>query len=279
MNINLKPAPTLQLVNGVHMPQLGLGTWPMNDAEAAVTVAAALDMGYRAIDTAENYENERGVGEGIRKSSVRREDVFVTTKFNRKWHSIEGARAACLASLDRMRLDYIDLLLVHWPNPDQDRYVEAYQGLVRLLEEGLVRAIGTSNFKPAHLKRLFDLGLVPHVNQIQLDPYHRRDDLVEIHRSEGIVTESWRPLGFGSQMLADPTIVGIADRISRTPAQVVLRWAVQQGFATAPKSSDRKRMAENLSIFDFNLGADDMAALDGLGRADPAMFDADSFGH
>ena len=277
--MNLNPAPTVELANGVRIPQLGLGTWPMNDAEAAVAVATALDMGYRAIDTAENYENERGVGEGIRKSSVRREDVFVTTKFNRKWHSIEGARAACLASLDRMQLDCIDLLLVHWPNPDQDRYVEAYQGLVRLLEEGLVRAIGTSNFKPAHLQRLFDLGLVPHVNQIQLDPYHRRDDLVAIHRSKGIVTETWRPLGFGSQMLADPMIVAIAERIGRTPAQVVLRWTVQQGFATAPKSSDPKRMAENLSVFDFTLGTDDMAALDGLGRTDPAMFDADSFGH
>ena len=272
-------APTLKLANGVEMPQLGLGTWPMNDAEAAIAVAAALDMGYRAIDTAENYENERGVGEGIRRASVKREDVFVTTKFNRKWHGFEGAREACLASLDRLGLDYIDLLLIHWPNPDQDRFVEAYLGLLRLLDEGLVRAVGTSNFKPAHLERLFRLGLVPHLNQIQLDPYHRRDDLVAIHRAKGIVTESWRPLGFGSEMLKDPAIAAIAASHGRTLAQIVLRWAVQQGFATATKSSNPQRMAENLNVFDFTLSADDMAILDGLDRPDPGMFDADSFGH
>ncbi len=277
--MQVTPAPTIELAPGIQMPQLGLGTWPMNDAEAAVTVAAALDMGYRLIDTAENYENERGVGEGIRKSSVKREDIFVTTKFNRKWHSVQGAREACLASLERLRLDYIDLLLVHWPNPDQDRYVEAYEGLVRLQQEGLVRAIGTSNFKPAHLQRLFDQGYCPSLNQIQLDPYHARDDLVALHREKGIVTQSWRPLGFGSTMLEDPVIVDIANRHGRTPAQVVLRWAVQQGFATAPKSSNPLRMAQNLSVFDFALGEAEMQALSALRRVDPAMFDADSFGH
>jgi len=277
--MQVTPAPTIELAPGIQMPQLGLGTWPMNDAEAAATVAAALDMGYRLIDTAENYENERGVGEGIRKSSVKREDIFVTTKFNRKWHSVQGAREACLASLERLRLDYIDLLLVHWPNPDQDRYVEAYEGLVRLQQEGLVRAIGTSNFKPAHLQRLFDQGYCPSLNQIQLDPYHARDDLVALHREKGIVTQSWRPLGFGSTMLEDPVIVDIANRHGRTPAQVVLRWAVQQGFATAPKSSNPLRMAQNLSVFDFALGEAEMQALSALRRVDPAMFDADSFGH
>ena len=275
----LQPAPTLALANGVKMPQLGLGTWPMNDAEAAVTVAAALGMGYRLIDTAENYANERGVGEGIRQSGVGRADIFVTTKFNRKWHSVDGARAACEASLERLGLDYLDLLLVHWPNPDQGRYVEAYQGLVRLLEAGLVRAIGTSNFKPVHLQKLFDLGLVPHLNQIQLDPYHLRDDLVAIHRAKGIVTGAWRPLGCGNAMLADPTIVSVAERHGRTTAQVILRWLTQQGFVATPKSSNPTRMAQNLDIFDFTLSADEMALLGTLDRPDPDMFDADSFGH
>ncbi len=275
----LQPAPTLALANGVKMPQLGLGTWPMNDAEAAVTVAAALGMGYRLIDTAENYANERGVGEGIRQSGVGRADIFVTTKFNRKWHSVDGARAACEASLERLGLDYLDLLLVHWPNPDQGRYVEAYQGLVRLLEAGLVRAIGTSNFKPAHLQKLFDLGLVPHLNQIQLDPYHLRDDLVAIHRAKGIVTGAWRPLGCGNAMLADPTIVSVAERHGRTTAQVILRWLTQQGFVATPKSSNPTRMAQNLDIFDFTLSADEMALLGTLDRPDPDMFDADRFGH
>ena len=277
MGVNV--APTVILANGVKMPQIGLGTWPMNDREAAVTVAQAIGLGYRLIDTAENYENERGVGEGIRAAGVDRSEIFLTTKFNRKWHSIYGARQACEASLQRLGLDYIDLLLVHWPNPDQDRYVEAFQGLVRLQEAGLVRAIGTSNFKPAHLQRLFDLGLVPQVNQIQLDPYHRRDDLVAIHRQRGILTETWTPLGRRNAMLADPAITAIAERHARTAAQIVLRWHVQQGFVPTPKSSDPGRLAENLNIFDFSLSADEMAVLDRLDRPDPTMFDADSFGH
>lgn len=272
-------APTLTLSNGVAMPQLSLGTWPMDDEQAAAAVAQALALGYRGIDTAENYRNERGVGQGIRAAGLPREQVFVTTKFNRQWHGVDGARQACLASLDRLGLDYIDLLLIHWPNPDQDRYVDAFRGLLRLLDDGLVRAVGTSNFKPAHLQRLFDQGMVPHLNQIQLDPWHRRDDLVALHRARGIVTETWRPLGAGSALLADPAITAIATRLGRTPAQVVLRWAVQQGFATAPKSADPARMAHNLDVFGFTLDAADMAALDALGRHNPDMLDSDVFGH
>ena len=277
--MTVKPAPMLTLSNGVQMPLLGLGTWPMNDAQAAVAVAGALRNGYRLIDTAENYGNERGVGEGIRSSGLARDEVFVTTKFNREWHGVDGVRAACEASLERLGLDYLDLLLVHWPNPDQDRYVEAFQGLVRLLEAGRVRAIGTSNFKPAHLQRLFDQGLVPHLNQIQLDPYHRRDELIAIHREKGIATQAWRPLGFGNRMLSDPLITAIARTHERTPAQVVLRWLVQQGIAATPKSADALHQAQNLDVFDFVLSATEMAVLDGLDRPDPDMLDADRFGH
>jgi 2,5-diketo-D-gluconate reductase A len=276
---SIKLAPTVRLANGVQMPQLGLGTWPMDDAEAARVIPTALQLGYRLIDTAENYQNEKGVGEGIRAAGIARSEIFVTTKFNRQWHSIDGAKAACEASLKRLGLDYIDLLLVHWPNPDQGRYVEAFQGLLRLLEAGVVRAIGTSNFKPAHLQRLFDEGLVPHLNQIQLDPYHRRDDLVAIHRARGIVTESWRPLGCGNAMLTDPSVVAIAERHERTAAQILLRWQVEQGFVTCPKSSDPARQAQNLNIFDFALSTEEMASLNALDRPDPEMFDADSFGH
>jgi 2,5-diketo-D-gluconate reductase A len=277
--MQVNPAPLLTLNNGVTIPQLGLGTWPMNDDQAAVAVKQALDMGYRLIDTAENYANEKGVGQGIRASSVKRQDIFVTTKFNRQWHSFEGARQACVASLERLQLDYIDLLLIHWPNPDQDRYVQAFEGLIQLQKEGLVRAIGTSNFKPAHLQRLFDLGYCPALNQIQLDPYHARDDLIALHRAKGIVTQSWRPLGFGSTMLQDPVITQIAASHQRTAAQIVLRWATQQGIATAPKSADPVRMAQNISIFDFTLSETDMHAISALHRVDPEMFDSDQFGH
>ncbi|MCK6393250.1 aldo/keto reductase [Zoogloea sp.] len=272
-------APRLTLANGVRIPLLGLGTWPMNDDEAAITVAEALHLGYRHLDTAENYGNERGVGEGLRRAGLPREEVFITTKFNRQWHSVDGARQACEASLTRLGVDYIDLLLVHWPNPDQNRFVEAFQGLVKLLEAGKLRAIGTSNFKPAHLQRLFDAGLVPHLNQLQLDPWHHRDDLLAIHHQKGIATGAWRPLGCGNAMLADPVITAIAETHGRTPAQVVLRWIVQQGIVATPKSANPLRLAQNLDIFGFSLSPAEMSALDTLDRPDPDMLDADSFGH
>ncbi|KAF1028916.1 MAG: putative oxidoreductase [Burkholderia plantarii] len=268
----------LMLANGVTMPRIGLGTWPLDDAGAADAVNTALAAGYRLIDTAENYRNEAGVGEGIRRSGVPRAEIFVTSKFNREWHSVDGAARACDASLERLGLDYLDLLLIHWPNPDQDRYVDAFAGLVRLLEAGKVRAIGTSNFKPAHLKRLFAAGFVPHVNQIQLDPWHPREE-VALHREHGIVTESWSPLGRGRAMLADPAIVAVAERIGRTPAQVVLRWHVQSGYVPVPKSADPVRQADNLAVFDFALTDADMASIAALGRRDAEMLDADTFGH
>jgi len=271
-------APTIALRNGVAMPRLGLGTWPMDDTEAARAVASAVDQGYRLIDTAETYRNETGVGAGIRQSGVNRDQLFVTTKFTREWHSVDGPRQACEASLARLGLDYIDLLLIHWPNPEQDRYVEAFQGLTRLLESGAVRAIGTSNFKVKHLQRLLDAGLVPHVNQIQLDPYHLRDDIVAFHKAHGIVTETWGPLGRGGDMLADPVITSIAERHGRTPAQIVLRWHSQQDYVPAPKSSDPARQAQNLNIFDFQLSDAEIAALNALDRPDPRMLDSDRFG-
>ena len=271
-------APTLTLSNGVRMPQIGLGTWPMNDAQAAVAVAQAIRLGFRLIDTAENYRNEEGVGEGLRRSGVARDALFVTTKFNREWHSLAGPRAACEASLKRLGLDHVDLLLIHWPNPDQDRYVEAFEGLKRVLDAGLTRAIGVSNFKPAHLQRLFDAGFAPHVNQIQLDPNHRRDDLVALHRAHGIVTETWSPINRGGELMSESAIIEIALRLGRTPAQIALRWHVQNGLAPIPKSSDAARQAANLDVFSFTLSDADMAALAALPQR-PVQLDADSFGH
>ncbi|WP_288924950.1 aldo/keto reductase [uncultured Maritimibacter sp.] len=275
----IDPAPTVTLANGVEMPQLGLGTWPMTDDEAAKAVATAIETGYRLIDTAENYKNETGVGQGIRDAGVARDEVFLTTKMNKQWHSVDGARRACEASLERLGLDYIDLFLIHWPNPDQGTYVEAFEGLSRLLDAGLVRAIGTSNFLPHHLNDLFAAGFVPHVNQIQLDPYHLRPDITAIHAEKGIVTESWSPIGRAGEMLADPAITRIAEAHGKTPAQIVLRWQVQSGFVPAPKSADPERQAQNLDVFGFALTESDMAALNGLDRPDPDMLDANSFGH
>jgi 2,5-diketo-D-gluconate reductase A len=268
------------LANGVAMPALGFGTSPMGDGEAEAAVAAAIRAGYRLIDTAENYRNEAGVGRGIRASGVDRDELFVTTKLNKRWHGREEAGRAWTAGAERLGLEYIDLLLIHWPNPQQDRYVDAWRGLIDLLEDGKVRAIGVSNFKPAHLDRLLDeTGVAPHVNQIELDPRHSRPDERAYHASHGIVTESWSPIGAGGDLLAEPTIVDLARRRSRTPAQVVLRWHVQLGLVPIPKTSRPERMVENISVFDFELGAGEMNELAALDRRGERVTDSDRFGH
>lgn len=279
MTTALTPVPTIPLANGVAMPRIGLGTWPMQGHEAAEAVRSALEIGYRLIDTAENYGNEDAVGEGMRASGLKREDIFLTTKFNRAHHSVGGVRETCEASLARLGTDYIDLFLIHWPNPDQDRYVEAFEGLQRVLEAGLVRAIGTSNFKPAHLEKLFAAGMVPHLNQVQLDPFHPRPDVLAVHQARGIVTEAWGPIGRGSDLLDAPSITAIAQEHGVTPSQVVLRWHLQSDHVTVPKSASPQRQAENLDILGFALSDEEMAQLNSLGRPDPDMLDSDSFGH
>ena len=276
----MSAVPSVTLANRVAMPALGLGTWPMDDAEAETAVAAALRAGYRLIDTAENYGNESGVGRGIRSSGVDRDEVFVTTKLNKRWHGEAEARQGFVNSAQRLGLERIDLLLIHWPNPRQDRYVDAWRGLIQLLEEGKVRAIGVSNFKPAHLDRLLDgTGIAPHVNQIQLDPRHSRADERRYDAEHGIVTESWSPIGAGNDLLAEPTIVALARRRSKTPAQIVLRWHVQLGLIPIPKSAKPVRMAENIDVFDFELDADDMRELATLDGTDEDVVDSDRYGH
>jgi 2,5-diketo-D-gluconate reductase A len=273
-------APTITLPNGVEMPALGLGTSPMGDDESAVTVARAIEAGYRLLDTAENYRNERGVGRGIRDSSIDRREVFVTTKFNKNWHGYDEVQGAFAGSAERLGLDYIDLLLIHWPVPAQDRYVDAWRGMVRLLEEGKVRAIGVSNFKPAHIDRLLDAtGVAPHVNQVQLNPYVPREEERRYHEAHGIVTEAWSPIGRGRELLGEPAIAEIARRHGKTPAQVVLRWQVRQGVIPIPKTSNPARLAENLDVFGFDLSDDEHAAISALDRGGEGAADSDRMGH
>jgi 2,5-diketo-D-gluconate reductase A len=272
--------PTVSLLHGAQMPALGLGTSPMNDDDTARAVEHALGLGYRLVDTAENYGNEVGVGRGIRAAGVSRDDVFLTTKFNRKWHSVDGPRQALEASLERLALDYVDLLLIHWPNPDQGTYVDAWRGVADLLDAGVVRAIGTSNFKASHLQRLLDeTGVVPDVNQIQLSPHITRTDRRDFHAAHGIVTESWSPLGNGGDLLAEPTVQSLAQAHDRTPAQVVLRWHLQHDLVPIPKSGSPDRLAQNLAVFDFELAAGEMAQLDALDRGEDGAQDSDVFGH
>jgi len=274
-------APTVTLIHGAQMPVLGLGTWPMRGREAATAVRTAIEAGYRLVDTAENYRNEDGVGQGIRDSGIDRSEIFVTTKFNREWHSVEGARNAFQASARRLGVDYIDLLLIHWPNPGHDRYVEAVKGLGELLSDGLVRAIGTSNFKPAHLQRVLDeSGTVPDVNQIQLSPYSTRDATRAFDAEHGIITESWSPIGGSHDDLrSDAVISKIADRHGKSTTQTVLRWHLQLGLVAVPKSGNPGRIAANIDIFDFELTDDEIADISALDRGEGEITDSDSFGH
>lgn len=273
------PAPTVQLVHGASVPVLGYGTWPLDDAEAANAVETAIGAGYRLFDTAENYRNEAGVGEGIRRSGIERQDVFITTKFNSQWHSYDGAQRAFENSAKLLGVDYIDLLLIHWPNPAQDGYVDAFKGLAALLEDKRVRAIGTSNFKPAHLQRLLDEGLVPDVNQIQLDPRHTRGDSRDFHRRHGIITESWSPLGKGGDLLQEQTIASLADKYGKTPGQIVLRWHVQLGAIVIPKSAQPERIRQNIDVFDFELDPDDVDSISAMDTGVADIADSDEFGH
>jgi 2,5-diketo-D-gluconate reductase A len=279
--MNGSMAPTISLRNGADIPVLGIGTSPLQGEDSVRQVRAAIEAGYRLIDTAENYRNEDAVGEALRASGVDRSEVFLTTKFNRRWHSIDGVRQAYDASRKRLGVDYIDLLLVHWPNPDQDRYVEAVQGLQKLLEAGDLRAIGVSNFKPAHLQRVIDeTGIIPDVNQIQLSPYGTRDDSRAFHDEHGIVTESWSPLGASSNELRnDPTITRIAEAHDKSPTQVVLRWHIQLGLVVIPRSSTPGRIAENIAVFDFDLSNEEMMTITGLNRGDAEVTDSDKTGH
>jgi 2,5-diketo-D-gluconate reductase A len=273
-------APTLPLVNGARIPHLGLGTWPLDDDAAEKAVATAVETGYRLVDTAENYGNERGVGRGLRASGVPRDELFVTTKFNKRWHSVAGAREAFERSAERLGLDRIDLLLVHWPNPDQDRFVEAFEGLVALLRDGLVRAVGTSNFTPEHLRRVMDAtGVTPDVNQIQLTPYIAQVPWREFAAGHGIVVEGYSPIWRGRQLLDEPAVRAAAQAHGRTPAQVVLRWHVQLGVVPVPKSADPRRQAENLAVFDFTLTDDEMTRLSALDRGRELATDPATFGH
>jgi 2,5-diketo-D-gluconate reductase A len=274
-------APTISLLHGATIPQLGFGTSPMDDATAERAVATAIEAGYRLVDTAENYANERGVGRGLRASGVPREELFVTTKFNKRWHGVELAAEAFQRSADRLGLDYIDLLLIHWPNPRQDRYVQAWQGLANLLEQGRVRAIGVSNFKPSHLERIIaETGVVPDVNQIQLSPSVTRADARAYHAERGIVTESWSPLGGGgADELRHPVVIELAERYGRTPAQIVLRWHIELGLVAIPKSATPERIRQNIEIFDFSLTPADVAAISALDQGEAAAVDSDSFGH
>jgi 2,5-diketo-D-gluconate reductase A len=270
------PIPTIPLNDGHSIPQLGLGTWPMSDAEAAEAVPTALEMGYRQVDTAAKYENEVGVGRGLAASGVPRGELYVVTKLRGSEQGYESAKAAFGRSLERLGLDYVDVYLIHWPLPRLDAYVDSYRAMVDLKEQGLIRSVGVSNFKRPHLQRLIDeVGVVPAVNQIQLSPATAQRELRAFHEEIGVVTQAWSPLGRQHRLVDDPVVESLADEYGRTAAQIVLRWEVQQGLVTIPKSTDPERQRSNASVFDFKLSDDAMERLATLDLGERAAADSD----
>lgn len=264
--MNAPTIPTVTLNNGIEMPQLGYGVFQVPDAETTAAVAEALDAGYRSIDTAAIYGNESGVGRAIADSGIARDELFVTSKVWISDHGYDATLRAYDASLERLGLDHLDLYLIHWPTPALETYADTWRALESLYREGRVRAIGVSNFEPEHLERIAsEGGVVPAVNQVELHPALQNRVVAEANAQRGILTEAWSPLAQGA-VLSDRSVVEIAERHGRTPAQVVLRWHLQQGRIVIPKSVTPARIAENLDVFGFELTGDELAAVDLLER-------------
>jgi len=269
--------PTLSLRGDVPIPQLGFGVFQIPPEDTAEVATRALLAGYRHIDTATAYGNEAGVGQAIHAAGLDRDEVFITTKCFNDDHGYDQATRALKTSLDLLEIAHVDLYLIHWPVPSQDRYVETWKAFIDLQAEGLIRAIGVSNFQPAHLERLIEeTGVTPAVNQVELHPRFQQAGLRREHAQLGIVTEAWSPLAQGA-VLDDPVVTGIAEEHGKTPGQVVLRWHIQLGNVVIPKSVTPERIEQNLDVFDFDLSDEEMAAIEALdagGRIGP---DPDTF--
>ena len=280
--------------DGLELPATGFGTYKVNGLAGVDAIKSAIHQGYRLIDSAFNYENEGVVGRAIRESGVPREDIIVTSKLPGRHHAHDEALLTIEESVCRMGLDYIDLYLIHWPNPSQGQFVEAWEALVEARERGLVKHIGVSNFLPGHIDLLIrDTGVTPAVNQVELHPYFQQRDVQAKDAELGIVTQAWSPLGgitfypgWGSDdrrsTLDDPTIGANAKVRGKSPAQVMLRWHLQEGRQVIPKSVKPQRIAENLNVFDFRLTDDEIASIDGLdtgvrGGPDPRQVGKESF--
>jgi 2,5-diketo-D-gluconate reductase A len=269
--------PTITLNDGVEIPQLGFGVFQVPPEDTKKATLEALEVGYRHIDTAEMYGNEKGVGEAVAESGIPRDQIFVTSKLNNTFHAREAALGAFDETLETLGFETLDLFLIHWPLPAVGDYVETWKAMEEMKASGRVRSIGVSNFQPAHLQRLFDeTDTVPSVNQIEVHPYLTNEVARAFNTEHGIFTEAWSPIAQGA-VLTDPVITGIADRVGRTAAQVTLRWHIQRGDIVFPKSVTRSRVEENFALFDFELTNDDIAAIAGLNRDERTGPDPDTF--
>lgn len=272
--------PTVKLNDGTAIPQFGFGVYQVPPEETAATVKAALDAGYRHIDTAQMYGNEEGVGAAIADSGLARDDLYVTTKLNNGFHRPEDAKASLRRSLEALGLDQVDLFLIHWPLPtryDGD-FVSTWQAMIELQQEGLTRSIGVSNFQPHHLEEIIDAtGVTPAVNQVEVHPYFTNHAVREFDTEHRIVTEDWSPLGSGNGLLDDPVLASLADKYGKTPAQVVLAWHLAIGSVVIPKSVTPARIAENFDAFDITLDPDDVNAISELDKDERTGPDPDTF--
>ncbi|MDB5622607.1 MAG: 2,5-diketo-D-gluconic acid reductase [Devosia sp.] len=260
--------PSIKLNDGNSIPQLGFGVWQVPNDEVTDAVAEAIQAGYRSIDTAQGYGNEEGVGRAIRQSGLKREELFITSKLRTKDQPYEQALKSFEGTMERLGLDYLDLFLIHWPVPAQDKYGEAWKAFVKLQQDGRIRSIGVSNFLPEHLERIIgETGVTPAVNQIELHPEFQQRDVRELHREHNIAIESYSPLGSGAA-LKNPTIGEIAQKHGKSPAQAILRWHIQEGFIVIPKSTHAERIRANINVFDFELDAEDLERIARLDRPD-----------
>lgn len=270
----------LETAPAIELPKIGFGTYRLNGESGAAKIQAAIGAGYRLLDSAFSYENEGAVGYAVRHCDVPREELIVTSKVPGRHHAYENAKQTIEESLLRTGLDYLDLYLIHWPLPKQNRYVEAWNALIDAQSRGLVRWIGVSNFLPVHLERLKqETGIVPAVNQIQLSPYYPDVSAVDVNTAEGIITEAWSPLGRGGDLLADPVIGRIAEERQASAAQIILAWHIARGIVPIPKSQSLQRQVENLAATKITLTPEEVATITSLGRPDGRALDLDPAEH
>ncbi|QQM99067.1 aldo/keto reductase [Staphylococcus pseudintermedius] len=257
------------LKDGQFIDQLGFGTYKLNGTKGAHAMTDALNLGYRLLDTAYNYENEGAVGRAIQQSHVRRDDIWVTSKLPGRYQSEAHVYETIQESLYRLGLDYLDLYLIHWPNPKQGKFVEAWKAMIARQKSGLVRHIGVCNFLPEHIEQLEkETGVLPAINQIELHPYFNQKEMIAYHEEKGILTQAWSPLGRDNGVMEEPALKQLSSKYDKTVAQVILRWHIQNGVMPIPKATSSKRQLENFDIFDFHITDEDLQAIDQLTRAD-----------
>lgn len=259
----------LNLNDGHIIPVVGFGTYKLNGTQGVHAIVNALNNGYRVLDTAYNYENEGTVGKAISQSHVARDQVIVTSKLPGRYHDYDSAMIAIQESIYRLNVDYIDLYLIHWPNPKQGKFVEAWTALIDAQKAGLLKSIGVCNFLPEHIDTLEqETGVLPTINQIELHPYFNQQDVIDYHREKGIVIQAWSPIGRASNVINDETIATIAEKYNKSIPQVILKWHVQNGIVPIPKATSNQRQLENINIFDFSLDDEEMVKINNLTRED-----------